>query len=95
MPKRNNVAQVGTTSDFFSTPAMPYSNAKDVAITLTLAEVCNELSPFVANQKLLKRKRRRHRSHSHGDKYCILSSMSHSSQSRDSIGAGDKQSKKM
>jgi serine/threonine protein kinase len=89
LPKRNNVVQVGMTS-----PAMPFSNAKDLAITLTLAEVCNKLSPYVSDQKLMKLKRRRYHSQSHGDNYCILSSMSHSSRSRDSIGTGDKQFKK-
>ena len=95
LPKRNDVVQVGLTSDPPSFPAVPFRNADDVAISLTLAEVCDKLSPYVADQKLHKLKRRRHRSQSLGDKYCILSSKNNSSRSRDSIGGGDKQSKKM
>jgi len=92
--RKRNVVQVGINSEYTSTPALPFPNVDDVAISLTLAEVCNKLSPYVADQKLQKLKKRRYRSQSFGDKYCILPSRNQSSRSRDSVGSGDKQSKK-
>ncbi len=90
LPKRNNGIQVGTTSDSSITSALPFPS---VDISLTLAEVCSKLSPYAADQKLRKLKKRRHRSYSHGDKYCIITSRNQS-RGRDSGGGGDKQSKK-
>ena len=61
----------------------------EASISLTLADVCNKLAPLVEEQRLHRQKKRRHRSHSHGDKKsCLLSSRIHSG------GSGDKQPEK-
>lgn len=72
-----------------NSPASP--NPED--ISLTLADVCNKLAPLVDEHQLRKQRKHRHRSHSHGDKACFLSSRKHSRGGNNS-GWGENQTKK-
>lgn len=67
-----------------STPTSP-KPSPNTAISLTLADVCNKLAPLVDEQRLHKRRKHRHRSLSHGEKVCFLSSRKHSRNSGDEL----------
>mmetsp|Transcript_28541 Transcript_28541/g.60839 ORF Transcript_28541/g.60839 Transcript_28541/m.60839 type:complete len:610 (-) Transcript_28541:201-2030(-) len=79
---------IGHTPEVCMTPTSPNPGA--ATISLTLADVCSKLAPLVDEQLLQMQRKHRHRSHSHADKLCFLSSRKHSR----SGGGGEKQSKK-
>lgn len=84
------VLHAGQTPEACTTPTSPTPSA---AVTITLADVCNKLVPLVDEQRLHKQLKHRHRSHSHAEKVCFLSSRKHSRSSFGSSG-GERQSKK-